>query len=508
MRTLEIIVLMAALPPVFGLLTPERTLGSWIHLLPLLAAVLSLVQLLLGGYRWQMLPAYVLIGFLVLFEAEPWMHSERTSFVAGVGALVVWLAAVMLSAALPVFEFPDPTGPFQVGTQVRHLTDPHRQETLSGNPSDPRELMVQIWYPVDPSFKGELAPYRNKEVTNWHTAQLALVKTNAYLGAPLASAQASYPVLVFSPSWSGQRVQNTFQIQELASHGYIVVGMDHPYGTDVTVFPDGRTVRTKLGVGEDYSSQEAFEHFVREAEQQVKVRAEDARFVVDKLEEFNRQDPEGLLTGKLEMNRMGIFGHSLGGSVAAQACWLDARFKAALDMDGMVAGESAHEGSNCPIFFMMEDDVLPAKTALATLSSRDRRVAEFGYEQAALMEVSLNKSGGYRMVIQGTTHRNFSDSPFFSPLKSLTGAGPIATRRCAQIVNQYSLAFFDKNLKKQSESMLQNVFHDFPEAHLEIWNARTQVGTKVSRIGPTPVAMEPNTNSNTAALLTATGAQR
>jgi dienelactone hydrolase len=508
MRMLEIIVLMAALAPVFGLLTPERTPGAWMHVLPLLAAVLALAQLLVEGYRWQMLPAYSLIGFLVLYEAGLWAHSEQTSFYTGVGAVFVWLAAVVLSAALPVFEFPRPTGPFQVGTEVRHLTDLHRRETLSSNPSDPRELMVQIWYPVDPSFRGELAPYRSKEVTNWRTAQLVLVKTNAYLSAPLASAQRSYPVLVFSPSWSGQRVQNTFQIQELASHGYIVVAMDHPYGTDITVFPDGRIARTKLGVGEDYSSQEAFEHFVREAEQQVKVRAEDARFVIDKLEEFNRQDPEGLLTGKLDLNQIGIFGHSLGGSVAAQACWLDARFKAALDMDGMVAGESAHEGSNCPIFFMMEDDVLPAKTALPSLSSRDRRVAEFGYEQAALMEVSLNKSGGYRMVIQGTTHRNFSDSPFFSPLKSLTGAGPIPTKRCAQIVNQYSLAFFDKTLGGKAEPLLESLSHEFPEARLEVWNARTQVGSNGSQVDLAPVGMEPNTNLNSAALLTATEGRR
>ena len=508
MRALEMLVLIAALPPVFCLLSPERTLGSWIHVLPLLAAVLALGQLLWEGYRWQMLPAYALIGFLVIFEARLGGHSEQTSFYAGVGALVVWLATVVLCAALPVFQFPMPTGPFQVGTEARHLIDPYRRETLSGNPSDPRELMVQIWYPVDPSFRGKRAQYRTKQVTSWRTGQLALVKTNAYLGAPIASAQQSYPILVFSPSWSGQRVQNTFQVQELASHGYIVVGMDHPYGTDVTLFPDGRIARTKLGVGEDYSSQEAFEHFVREAEQQVKVRAEDARFVVDKLEEFNRQDPKGLLTGKLDLNRIGIFGHSLGGSVAAEACWLDARFKAALDMDGMVAGESAREGSNCPIFFMMEEDVLPAKTALATLSSRDRRVAEFGYEQADLMEVSLNKSGGYRMEIQGTTHRNFSDSPFFSPLKSLTGAGSIPTKRCAQIVNQYSLAFFDKNLKGQAEPMLQNAFHEFPEARLKVWSARTQMNSEVSRVNTIPVAVEANTNLNTAALLTATGAQR
>ena len=508
MRVLEIIVLMAALPPVFGVLTLQRTPGAWIHVLPLLAAVLALVQLFLEGFRWQMLPAYVLVVFLVLLETGTWVHSAQTSFYVGVGALVVWLSAVVLSAALPVFEFPKPTGPFQVGTEVRHLIDPHRQETLSGNPSDPRELMIQIWYPVDPLFKGELAPYRDKKVTNWHTAQLALVNTNAYLSAPLASTQSSYPVLLFSPSWSGQRVQNTFQVQELASHGYIVVGMDHPYGTDVTAFPDGRIVRTKLGVGEDYSSQEAFEHFVREAEQQVKVRAEDARFVVDKLEEFNQQDPKGLLTGKLDLNRLGIFGHSLGGSVGAQACWLDARFKAALDMDGMVAGESAREGSNCPTFFMMEDDVLPAKNAIASLSPRDRRVVEFGYEQASMMEVSLNKSGGYRMVIQGTTHRNFSDSPFFSPLKSLTGAGPIPTTRCAEIVNQYTLAFFDKILKGQPEPLLESASHTFPEARMEVWNARTQVSAKVSQIGPTPVGMEPNTNLKTAALLTATGGRR
>lgn len=508
MRALEVMVFIAALPAVFDLLTPERTAGAWIRVLPFLAAVLALVQLLLEGYRWQMLPAYILIGFLVLCEAGFWVHSERTSFYAGLGALAVWFATVVLSAVLPVFEFPAPTGPFQVGTEVRHLVDPHRRETLSSNPSDPRELMIQIWYPVDPSFRGELAPYRNKQVTNWRTAQLALVKTNAYLSAPLALAQPSYPVLVFSPSWSGQRVQNTFQIQELASHGYVVVGMDHPYGSDVTVFPDGRIVRTKLGVGEDYSSQEAFEHFVQEAEQQVKVRAEDARFVVDKLEEFNRQDPKGLLTGKLDLNRIGIFGHSLGGSVAAQACWLDARFKAALDMDGMVAGESALEGSRCPTFFMMEDNVLPARTTIPSLSPRDRRVAEFDYEQAAMMEVSLNKSGGYRMVVQGTTHRNFSDSPFFSPLKSLTGAGPIATTRCSQIVNQYSLAFFDQTLRGQPQPLLEKASHEFPEARLEVWNTRTQVGSNGSAVDLSPVATAPNTNLNTAALLTATGGHR
>lgn len=466
--------MLAVLPSVLSLLTPARASGHWIHVLPFLAVAAGLMQLRAEGYRWQMLPAYVLVALLLVCEATRWMHFARAGFSVGLVALVLWLGALVLSVTLPVFEFPKPTGPFQVGIEVRHLVDPNRRETLSNDAGDPRELMVQIWYPVDRSFHGQLAFYREKQTTNWRTSQLALVKTNAYLHAPMAAAQASYPILVFSPSWSGQRVQNTFQVEELASYGYIVVAMDHPYGTEVTIFPDGRIVRTKLGPGENYSSQQAFQQFVREAEQQVSIRAEDARFVLDKLQEFDRHDPEGLLTGRLDLERVGIFGHSLGGSVAAQACWLDGRFRAALDMDGMVADESAREGSPCPIFFMLEDATWPPRTELSSVDSRHRRAAEFAYSQTDLMETSLTRSGGYRMVIQGTTHRNYSDSPFFSPLKSLTGAGTVSTDRAVQVINRYTRAFFDKTLQGKSEALLAGLSPEFPEARLEVWNAQGQ----------------------------------
>lgn len=477
---IELIFMLAVLPPVLTLLTPSRTSAYWVHLLPFLAVVVGLLHLRAEGYRWQMLPAYFLVALLLVCEATRLMHFAQAGFSVGVVALVLWLGAVGLSAVLPVFEFPKPTGPFQIGTEVRHLVDPSRRETLSNDSNAPRQLMVQIWYPVDQSFHGQLALYREKKTTTWRTAQLALVKTHAYLSAPMAAAQASFPILVFSPSWSGQRVQNTFQVEELASHGYIVVAMDHPYGTDVTVFPDGRTVRTKLGPGEDYSSQQTVQGFVREAEQQVRVRAQDARFVLDKLEEFNRRDPQGFLTGKLDLRRVGIFGHSLGGSVAAQACWLDARFKAALDMDGMLADESAREGAPCPTFFMMEDATFPPRTKLPSVDSRQQRAAEFAYAQSDMMENSLARSGGYRMVIQGTTHRNYSDSPFFSPLKFLTGAGSVSPDRAVHVINQYTRAFFDKTLKGKSEPLLAGLSEDFPEARLEVWNAQRHEGLKHS----------------------------
>lgn len=129
--------MLAVLPPVLSLLTPARASGYWIHLLPFLAVAAGLVHLRAEGYRWQMLPAYVLVVFLLGCEVTRWMHFARAGFSLGLVALVLWLGAVVLSVALPVFEFPKPTGPFQVGTEVRHLADPNRRETLSNDASDP-----------------------------------------------------------------------------------------------------------------------------------------------------------------------------------------------------------------------------------------------------------------------------------------------------------------------------------------------------------------------------------
>ena len=159
-------------------------------------------------------------------------------------------------------------------------------------------------------------------------------------------------------------------------------------------------------------------------------------------------------------------------------------------MDGMVADESAREGSPRPIFFMMEDAPLPNRNELPSLKPQPRRAVEFAYEQSAMMETSLAKSGGYRMAIQGTTHRNYSDSPFFSPLKFLTGAGTISTRRAAQVINKYTLAFFDSTLQGQREPLLAGLSPEFPEVRLEVWSMQGQTGRNRSRGAlATPMAL-------------------
>ena len=473
MRRLEFAVAIAIVLTSLGTLFPCRK--GWIVVFPLIITVATFgVQAFEEGPRWQMAPFYLSALFLGIGFLAAGRAAGRVQITAALASLIFSFAGVSLCEALPVFSFPKPTGKYGVGTQVRHLVDQHLLEPHVHGARVPRELMIQIWYPAERGVQGVRSVYRDRRTTSFWTSQLSLVRTNARVDAPIAPASketGGYPVLLFSPSWSGQRVQNTFQVEELASHGYIIVAMDHPYGTEATVFPDGRVVRTTIGGGEDYSSAAAFKEFLRKANDETKSRASDVQFVLDTLEEWSVADPQGLLTGQIRLTAMGIFGHSLGGTVAIQTCWLDPRLKAALDMDGMVAAESATEGAKKPVLFLMAESLVATGASLEGFSEQRRRTVEFNRAQEKLMKASLARYGGYWLVVAGITHKNFSDSPLFLPLKFLSGAGKADPNQVFRITYAYSVAFFDKYLKQEDSQLLAGDPKDFPEVSLQAWSA-------------------------------------
>jgi predicted dienelactone hydrolase len=380
---------------------------------------------------------------------------------------VLVLCAAAAATALPVFEFPAPTGPFSIGTVNLHLVDEKREETQVLRPRQRRELMVQVWYPAE--YSGRTRFYRAPSETSFRQTRLALVKTHTSSGVPLADALPRYPVLVFCPSWSGSRDQNTFQTEELASHGFVVVGIDHPYGSELTIFPDERRVATALGDWMDFSTDETIKAAVRTANAQLDIRTADARFVLDELERLNRHDPSGLFTDRLDTTCVGIFGHSFGGAVAMEACRVDSRFAAGIDMDGCVFGGSAELGVRQPFLFMSDDTPVPGTAKLATLSELQQRRWRFLSQDLSNIRHSLATYGGYYMTVRGTRHMNFSDSPLSTPLKQRTGAGPISVTRAMRIINDYTLAFFNQFLKKQPQPLLDGPSSEYPEVELEVW---------------------------------------
>jgi predicted dienelactone hydrolase len=475
-RPLEITSTLSVIASIF-ILVSGRFERPWFVAVAVLASFLIGCHGMIEGMRWQMLPIYFAGAMFLLYSGVQLVSGDKSiapsglEYPAGMGAMLFVGIGIVLSTALPVFELPAPTGPYKIGTQVRHIVDLKRRDPFGSEETKSRELMIQIWYPVDVTIKGALFHYRGRDETTIWNARYSLAKTHAIDEAPVSGQHDSYPVVIFAPSWWGGRSEATFQAEELASHGYMVVGMDHPYSTLLTVFPDRRMVSTKLIVSEDYSSDAGFQAFITAADEQVRIRAEDARSVLDVLEIINADDPDHRLTGRLDMNRVGILGYSIGGGTAAQACWLDNRFRAGVDLDGMVAAESESQGTRTPFFFIF-GGFPPSPEDVSIASGSAKREAEFDVRQFNQVTRSLSETGGYLMILPGQSHASFSDRPFYSPLNSITYPGAISAERAARMLSKYVIAFFDRQFGKPVDDALFRAPAEISNASLKLFDVR------------------------------------
>jgi hypothetical protein len=434
------------------------------NLLAALALLCALTQLLLSGYRWQIIPGYALTIGLVIATAwiVPSMETRRGCLVAGYWALA--LSAMLGIWRFPLPVIPQPTGPFAVGTEVRHLVDAGRHETLAKDYDGPRELMVQFWYPVDApkAHDGD----RLSASASEGIAQLRAQRNEREApipNAPLALDQPNYPVLIFSPSWHGQRDQNSFQVEELASHGFIVVGIDHPYSSAVTVFPDGRRALAAPSGFFDLSSELAFQRSISFIEKVLRVRVQDVKFVAAELRKYSSRGSGDRFSERLDLERLGVFGYSFGGAAAAQACWEDSRFKAGIDMGGSMYAEVAEAGIRQPFLFMDDQTPRPTPAELETRDIRKRLWAQVTERDYRLEGHSAEAHGSYELQIQGAQHVDFTDPPALPPLRYYYDRGPINPTRAMRIINAYTVAFFTKYLNDFPQPLLDGPSPVYPE---------------------------------------------
>jgi predicted dienelactone hydrolase len=426
----------------------------------LLAVAISIITpsatgLLRGNYCWQMIPvlgaASILmlvagLGQLKLIIATPWL------FPASIGlGLIGVITSAILSYLYPIFTLPVPTGRYAVGTISIDLVDKSRIElcdptTTTAN----RELVVRVWYPTISNNNSPKTAYIEdpRLIPSGLFSHLGLVKTHASQAAPMATMAAPYPTIIYTPSWSGFKTDNTFQTQELASHGYIVIGLEHACSVPIAIYPSGRVIRSNLAA--DYTSSDAaMAKFLNVARSQLDLRTQDVRFILDRLPELNTHQ---LLKGNLNLDKIGIFGHSFGGAVAAQACSIDARLKAGLNMDGLMFGSSAQQGATQPFLFMNSDYPRPTAAELRSENGSKRRgqqTDEWGFQQR---ERWFQQHGGYNLTLLGAAHMSFSDYPLRSRFGN--GGSKISPERAMQIVNRYTVAFFDRYLKEIDSPLL------------------------------------------------------
>jgi hypothetical protein len=462
MRILEIVFVAIEVGIIVASFARKETWTGWMKTLSFAAVALGIGVLGTEGFRWQMYPAGLVAAILAAYFTFGPARSKRFSALLNVAAMLLVISAAVLGSVLPVFSLPAPGGRFAIGTATDNLFRPVSSRDIAPGWAPTRKIIVQLWYPAAPGEKGRIAPYRDSESRRFLTHYLALVHTHARIGVPVSTAQSRYPILLFSPAWGAGRADYTTFYEALASHGYVVAAMEHVKDLD------GPFLGMDL---EQY----------REVDALVRRRAEDAVYVLDQLTKRNESDPDELVTGRLDLSRVGILGHSFGGATAAEACWLDRRFKAGIDVDGDLFGEVADIGAPQPFFFMLSESQPPSEAELHAADPRVRFTNEMDDLNWKRMASWLVRRGGYELMIRGSLHVNYSDRPLFSPIKRLTGAGEIAPQRALQVTDAYILAFFDRTLYQKPGNLLEGLTERFPEAFFKNYAGSASQETPASK---------------------------
>ena len=162
--------------------------------------------------------------------------------------IIISFLSLFLFQCIPIKKPPKPTGSFNVGTQSFELTDTNRLEWFTkDNPDDLRKIMIQAWYPTSDN-QGERENYidygkiRIKALAEQFDYKpfifkgLIKVKSNSFSNAKADNSKGPYPLIIFSHGLGGNRTQNTVIMEELASHGYVVIAIEHAYDANVSIF--------------------------------------------------------------------------------------------------------------------------------------------------------------------------------------------------------------------------------------------------------------------------------
>ncbi|HEY3688801.1 MAG TPA: hydrolase [Pseudonocardiaceae bacterium] len=384
------------------------------------------------------------------------------------------LLALVLDLTVPVagsldgpieLRLPAPSGPLPVGTTTLHLVERSRADPWVPS-ARPRELMITLFYPARPGDTRPLAPWMSRLAANHYLARISgrtrppldlprVPSTHSGENAPAASRPGGWPVVLFSPGYGEDRALGTDLTEDLASHGYVVAAIDHTYDATEIAFPKDRLVLRH----QPEPTTEVLTAGIR-------TRVADARFVLDELASLNHGDnpdaegrtlPQGTRLW-LNLARVGMFGHSLGGATTAAAMAEDPRIKAGVDLDGTLHGSVSDYALNRPFLFMSRQGhshlTDPTWSAFWT------------HLTAWHIEVQLT----------GSAHYTFTDNetllPQMTGVLGLTAAqlqtldGTIEPQRAVDTERAYLAAFFDLTLTCRDDGLLSGRSPRFPDAAL------------------------------------------
>ncbi|CAN5187732.1 carboxylic ester hydrolase [soil metagenome] len=431
MSILDIILLVGIVGVAVWRIIAGRNAPRPLRLAPLALAALALIQLVAEGYYWQLIPAWLVIAVLGLLSLrKPDPTAKRRPILRLFGqAVLLGLVGLVLApwTFLPVPAMIRPDGPYAVGSEIFRWTDASRPEPATNDPADRRSVIVQAWYPAQPNSRLtgpvymdglEDLPKTVSILPRFMLRHFNRIDTHASLEAPVSAKQQTWPVILFSPGYGAPRASYTSLVTRLASRGYVVLAIDHPYEAAVTRLPNGRVaamVEHRLPNDPDMTN-----FMIAHLE----TRVADADFVLDQMAK-----PFGLgprLSSRADSNRVAIIGHSFGGATAAAAMGQDPRVKAAVNLDGTYYGAIPVRPLDRP-FMVVQSDYAETHHSRTFIDGNNQLLA------------NSEAAGAWRYEVHQANHYSFTDLPLFlSPpgrlaLSWLIGGsrGPDQTQKAA-----------------------------------------------------------------------------
>lgn len=354
-------------------------------------------------------------------------------------------------AGPPRLILPAPTGPYPLGTTSLYLIDRSRRDPwVHAIPF--RGLLIQIWYPAQAVDGHPRAPYFTPRLARAYEKQSGIPIalnwpiTHAHAGAPARQREGGWPVVLYSPGLGGERNEATCLVEDLASHGYVVVTIDHIHDSGVVELPDGtlETIAVPPPPPDDNP----------QTTREIGARAADVSFVLDQLavihrggnpDHAHRPLPHGLHRA-LDLGRTGIFGRSDGGSTTAHVLHTDARVKAGVNLDGTLYTRQAVDGSSRPLLLFGREHLDP-------------------FEEATWAQLRKNQRGPrLQLSLLGSLHDTFSDFAALLPQAApilgeppswvIKGIGTIKGERADTVERAYVRAWFGRFLRHHHSPLL------------------------------------------------------
>lgn len=355
-----------------------------------------------------------------------------------------------------VTAFPEPTGQYAVGTFSRVIVDPARTNAYRYNKKT-NAFMFTCWYPAGPKPGAPADPAWDKKLaqdwsslfasatadSSWTTI-LPQLKAHAILEAPVAPGTNRYPVILFSHGYTVHRKGNYREMEELASHGYVAVAVDHEdcFGIE---FPDGRYFQ-----GPWSGSNQNVPYLVPS-------RVRDLLCVLDELRRMDLSDP--WLAGRLDLSAVGTLAMSFGGSATGNLCRSNEWAKCAAFLD-------------CAFHFEVNVELNQTGVQKPFLALNNDYPADalgdyFWPESTHLF--SLATSNAIIFQIRNTSHELFCDWGWYFPMTAIPW-NTAPARRTTRLIDACLVSFFDKYLKGEDDHFLDQAPPKFPDEEQEAFN--------------------------------------